>query len=388
MQNKNIFIIGKNKKIKDILLDTGYFKDVIILENISSRLLIKADVLIASDNAISYSQFIQNYNLYFKKIKSIFYIIGDPKTYTTIQKKLSSYGIIVLPPQLTEKQICGKICSAIIERFPAENSIACFMGAGHGVGVDMISQSISRELSDMAGKNIIFLILNGKEGISYLNSEEHNQGLGDLKEKLKNNILTIEELKDTCINKERLYILPGEKDISRTRFYHPEEIEKLIQISTQGFDIVFVNCGSDITGMNIGALNSASHKYLITTQSEKHFKNFKRLEEQILSNLGISTGEFYLILNKFIDSEGLLNEIDISKNYGMYLAGVIPLLDYEVGLNAEMNRKLLLEYSKPYRDCIKNITYSIAQDLKIETCQRDNNHNVFKKLSNKFLGRH
>ena len=388
MQNKNIFIIGKNKKIKDILLEKGYFKDVTISENMNSRLLTEVDILIVSDDVMSYSQFIQSYNLHFKKIKSIFYITNDPKTYTTIQKKLSSYGIIILPPQLTKKQICDKICSAVIERFPAENSIACFLGAGHSAGVDMINQSISQELSNILEKDIILLILSGKEGTGYIDSEEHNQGLGDLKEKLKNNILTVEELKDTCINKGGLYILPGEKDVSRIRYYHPEEIEKLIQISTQGFDVVFVNCGSDIIGMNIGALNTASHKYLITTQSEKHFKSFKRLEEQILSNLGISAKEFCLILNKFIDSEGLLNEIDISKNYGMYLAGVIPLLDYEVGLNAEMERNLLSEYSKPYKDCIKNIAFSIAQDLKIETCQKDSNYNIFKKLSNKFMGRH
>lgn len=387
MQRKSVLLISRNEKIRFSLLETGYFKDVGISDSLSSRLLTGVDILILDDKVMPYSQYIQNYAVYFKKIKSNLYITSDIETYTTIYKKLSSYGIIVLPPELTGKQICDKVCSAVVERFSVAKSIACFWGAGQGAGVDMLSTSISQVLSDITGKDTVLLILNGDQGISYINPESITPGLSDIKDKLKNNILSGEELKNTCIKRRKLYILPGEKDIYSVRYYHPEDIEKLIHLSLEVFDIVLINCGSVVTGMNIGAFNSASFKYLITTQSDRYYRNFKRLKDQIFSNLGIGTSDFSLIINKYIDSDGLLGEIDIARNYGMYLIGTVPLLDYEVGLAAERDRKTLTDYSSHYRDSIKVVTNLIAKDLKIETGEVKKNPNILKKLGSKLFGR-
>lgn len=387
MQRKNILLISRNEKIKLSLLETGYFKDVGISDVLSSRLLTGVDILILDDKVMPYSQYIQNYVLYFKKIKSNFYITSDIETYATIYKKLSSYGIIVLPPELTGKQICDKVCSATVERFSLAKSIACFWGAGQGAGVEMLSTSISQMLSDITGKDTALLILNGDQGINYINPESVTPGLSDIKDKLKNNILSGEELKNTCIKRRKLYILPGEKDINSVRYYHPEDIEKLTSLSLEVFDIVLINCGSVVNGMNIGALNSASFKYLITTQSDRYYRNFKRLKCQIFSNLGICTQDFSLIVNKYIDSDGLLSEIDIARNYGMYLIGTVPLLDYEVGLAAERDRKMLTGYSSKYEDSIKVVAHLIAKDLKIEISEVKKNPNILKKLSSKLFGR-
>ena len=387
MQRKSILLISRNEKIKFSLLETGYFKDVAVSDSLSSRLLTGVDILILDDKVILYSRYIQNYALYFKKIKSNFYITSDIETYATIYKKLSSYGIIVLPPELTGKQICDKICSATVERFSVAKSIACFWGAGQGAGVEMLSTSIAQVLSGITGKDTALLILNGDEGISYINPESATHGLSDIKDKLKNNILSGEELKNTCIKRRKLYILPGEKDIYSVRYYHPDDIEKLISLSLEVFDVVLINCGSVVNGMNISALNSASFKYLITTQSDKYYRNFKRLKDQIFSNLGINASDFSLIINKYIDSDGLLNEIDIARNYGMYLIGTVPHLDYEVGLAAERDRKTLTDYSSKYGDSIKAVAHFIAKDLKIEISEVKKNPNILKKLGDKLFGR-
>ena len=387
MQRKSILLLSKNEKIKSSLLETGYFKDIKISDSFSPKLLSEADILIVDDKTIPYNQYIQNFTLYFKKIKSNYFITSSTDTYTTIYKKLSSYGIIVLPPQLTEMQISQRICTATIDRFAIKGSAVCFLGAGEGVGVDMISQSVAQEFSDMTGKATSLLILSGDEGTNYINSGSDNKGLADIKDRLKNNILSIEELKNTCIKNRNLFILPGENDISKVRHYHPEDIEKLIDLSSKAFDVVFINCGSAVTGMSIGSLNSASFKYLITTQSDKYFRNFKRLEEQIFSRLGISTGDFSLIINKYMDFDGLLNETDIAKNYGTSLAGVVPLLDYIVSLTAERDRRTLSGYSKHYKDSIKNIAHSIAEELKIEIIKMEKKHSIFKNLGSKLFGR-
>ena len=387
MQRKSILILSKNEKIKSNLLETGYFKDIKISDSFSPELLSEADILIADDKTMSYNQYIHNFQLYFQKIKSNYFITSSTDTYTIIYKKLSSYGIIVLPPQLTEMQISQKICSATIDRFSLKGNAICFLGAGEGTGVDMISQSIAQELSDITGKATSLLILSGGEGTSYINSGSDTQGLTDIKDRLKNNILSAEELKNICIKNRNFFILPGEKDISKVRHYHPEDIEKLIDLSFQAFDVVFINCGSAVTGMSIGSLNSASFKYLITTQSDRYFKNFKSIEKQIFSHLGIGAGDFSLIVNKYIDSDELLNEIDIAKNYGTSLAGVVPLLDYVVSLAAERDRKTLSSYSKHYKDSINNIAHSIAGDLKIEIINTEKKHSFFKNLGSKLFGR-
>ncbi len=387
MQRKSILLLSKNEKIKSSLLGTGYFKDIKISDSFSSKLLSEIDILIADDKTMSYNEYIRNFSHHFKKIKSNFFITSDTDTYTTIYKKLSSYGIIVLPPKLTETQISQKICAATIDRFSIKGSAVCFLGAGEGAGVDMISQSIAQELSDITGRATSLLILSGGEGTSYINPESDSQGLSDIKDRLKNNILSVEELKNTCIKNRNLFILPGEKDISKVRHYYPEDIEKLIDLSSEAFNVVFINCGSAVTGMSIGSLNSASFKYLITTQSDGYFKNFKRVEEKIFSHLGIGAGDFSLILNKYVDSDELLNEIDIAKNYGTSLAGVIPLLDYVVSLAAERDRKTLSSYSKHYKDSIKNIAHSIAGNLKIEIIKTEKKHSIFKNLGSRLLGR-
>ncbi len=387
MQRKSILLISKNEKIKSRLLQSGYFKYIKISDSFSPKLLSEADILIADHKTMPYNQYIRNFPQHFKKIKSNFFITSSTDTYTTIYKKLSSYGIIVLPPQLTEMQISQKICAATIDRYSIKGSAACFLGTGEGAGVDMISQSIAQELSDITGKTTTLLILSGGEGTSYINSGSDSQGLADIKDRLKNNILSPEELKNTCIKNRNLFILPGEKDISKVRHYHPEDIEKLIKLSFQAFDVVFINCGSSVTGMSIGSLNSASLKYLITTQSDMYFKNFKKSEEKIFSHLGIGAGDFSLIVNKYVDSDELLNEIDIAKNYGTSLAGVVPLLDYVVSLVAERDKRMLSSYSKHYKDSINNIAYSIAEDLKIKITQMEKNYSIVKKLCNKLFGR-
>ncbi|MBC8386613.1 MAG: hypothetical protein H8E13_00985 [Actinobacteria bacterium] len=386
MKKKKILIVSKNDKLKSSLVKTGYFSDIIISGGTRSKVPDGINILIVDDKTISYSQYLQDYFIYFKQVKSNFYIASDQDTYLSIYKNLSSYGIIVLPPKLTGTQIAQRICEATVDEDLPSKSVTGFFGAGPGCGVSIVSQSVAQKLSNITGKNVALLVLSGSEGADYVKSDGGSYGLSEIKDRLINSILSAEELKSACIKNENLYILPGEKNILKIRHYYPEHIEKLVNLSLETFDVVMLNCGNKVTGMSIGGLNSSGPKYLITTQSDRYFRNFKKLEEQILSQLGISAADFYLIVNKYIDSDELKSEVDLAKDYHIHLSGVIPLVDYILSIVAERDKKILSDLDQYYRNSINQIANTVADKLKIEILESKKDSRNFKSFIGKLLG--
>ncbi|MBM3703134.1 MAG: hypothetical protein FJW63_09175 [Actinobacteria bacterium] len=363
---KNILIISENGSLRAELENTGFFGDVKTSVSFSGSKLNLIDILIVDGATISYDQYLKNLKNFLEHVKSNYYISKDSETYSTVNKNLSGYGIIVIPPLLTAAQITQKICSLAVEDFTVKNNIVCFFGTGPGAGTTMISQSLAQVLSDLIGRSIIFLALDGSYGTTYFDIDSRSGGLAEIKERLINNILSADELKNSCLKTGSLYVLAGENDISKVRHYHPEHIEKLTCLSSRTFDITIINAGSTITGMSIGALNSSKLKYLITTQSYKHFRNFEKLVNQIFVNLGISSDDFSLVVNKYIESSDLEDEISLSKNYGMQLASVIPLLDYTLSLEAENKGKTLVGYDQIFSDSIRQLAVFLCKELGIE----------------------
>lgn len=384
---KNILIISKNSSLKTELEKTGFFKNIKTSISFGNKVLDRIDILIVDDKTIPYNQYIQNFSKFLKLVRSNYYITGGIDTYSTINKVLSSYGIIVIPPFLTDTQITQKICSLAVEDFTTGKNTVCFFGSGPGAGTSMVSQSVAQVLSDITGKSTGFLSLDGSEGTTYFNIDLDSHGLSEIKERLINNILSPEELKSSCIKSSSLYFLPGEKEISKVRHYHPDHIEKLVDLCSKTFNVTIINGGSAITGMSIGALNSSKLKFLVTTQSDKHFRNFNNLLDQIFVNLGISPDDFSLVVNKYIDSGELETEINLAKKYGMPLASVIPLLEYIPSLEAEKKRKTLLGYDRVYSNSIKQLAVSLCGELGIEilyTGKKDGKRgNFFKKILGK-----
>ena len=386
MKKKKVLIISKNDLLRSNLLKTGYFSGITISESSRGRVPDDIDILIVDDRTISYSQYFQDCSVYFKQVKINFYISSDRDSYLSIYKNLSSYGVIVLPPQLTGAQIASRICEATVDEDLPLKKVTGFFGAGPGCGVSIVSQSVAQELADITGKNVALLVLSGSEGTDYVNTDGGSYGLSEIKDRLANSILSPEELKASCIKSRNLYILSGEKNISKIRHYHPEHIEKLVDLSLETFNAVILNCGSKVTGMSIGGLNSSGPKYLITTQSDRYFDSFRKLEEQIFSHLGISTTDFYLIVNKYVDSDELRTEVDLAKDYRMHLSGVIPLIDYILSITAERDKKILSEFDQYYRNSIKGIANTIADKLKIEVMKSKKSSSNFKKFIDKLFG--
>jgi len=383
---KNILIVSKNTGLKTELEKTSFFKNIKTWPSLDYKITEKIDILIVDDKTIPYNSYIQNFPKFIKQVSSNYYIAGDADTYSTVNKVLSSYGIIVIPPFLTDAQICQKICSLAVEDFATGRNTVCFFGAGAGSGTSMVSQSVAQVISDITGNSTGYLNLDGSQGIDYIDFDSGSFGLSQIKERLINNILSEEELKNSCIKNSHLYFLPGEKEISKVRHYLPEHIEKLVELASKTFDIAIINGGNTITGMSIGALNSSKLKLLVSTQSNKYFINFNNLMTQILLNLGISPNDFLLVVNKYIDYDKFETEIVLAKKYGMELVSVIPLLEYIPGLEAEKKKKTLLGFDRAFANSIKQLSVSLCRELGIEilgSAKNGNRKSIFKKMLRK-----
>jgi len=238
-------------------------------------------------------------------------------------------------------------------------------------------------LAEMTNKTIGLLVLSGSEEADYISTNGGSNGLAVIKERLINNILSPDELIASCIKIDNLYILPGEKEISKVRHYHPEHIENLVELSLKTFDAIILNCGCESTGMSIGGLNSCGAKYLITTQSNKYLKNFKKLESQIFSNLGIFPKDFKLILNKYLDSDVLVSASNLSASYRMQLSGVIPIVDYISSIIVECNDRNLYDLDPYYKKAIDLLSVSLADIFKFKIVESKSSRNIFKNLFKK-----
>jgi len=384
MDNKTVFIISSNKELKNCMARSGYFSDVFISNNYKHKIPNETDILIADEAAISLEQYKTIFDKNFKHIKSHYFISSDQDTYQKVYNDLSAMGIIVFPPKLTAKQITQSLCEYSIDDYIPLKSAICFFGGGHGAGVSIVSQLVAKRLSEITDKSIAYIILSGSEEADYINTNGGNQGLSAIKDKLTNNILSREELLSSFIKYDNLYILPGERDISKVKYYHPKHIENLVDLSLDAFDAIILNCGSGGTnGMSIGGINSSGLKYLVTTQSSKYLNNFKKIEKQIFSNLGIDTNEFKLILNKYIDSDQLPSAGKLSEAYNMQISGLIKLSDPVLSLIIESGGGSFLDNDKYFKKSIDLLSGQLASNLNFEILDTEKRKNLFKRFLDK-----
>jgi len=363
---KKILIISKNENLKKEIDKSGFFERVDIKENLDINRISMYDILIVDSESIAYEKYLNAIPEIIKRVESNYFISCNEDIYSNSVRTLGSYGIIVIPPHLTENQINQRICMLSVEGFKGKNNVISFFGAGPCVGSTMISQAVSSAISKHTDKRVIYISLDSEEAMGYLNINTNGAGLNTIKEKLINNLLTIEEFNLSCVKNESLYILPGEVDLKNVRHYHPEHIEKLIEFAKESFDLVVINAGSSVNGMSIGALNSCDTKFLITTQSTKNDIYFSKLMNQVFNSIGINNEDFLLIVNKYIDHSDYKDAMELSKTYSIPLVSVIPMVDYSLSFFAEYKGDSLYDSDLNFKNSINQLSISICKEIGLD----------------------
>lgn len=353
------------------------FKTFNRIEDINDR----TDILIISDGLVKANEIIEYRELL--EAKYIFYMVSSENFNYTENNVLLANNVNIIPPKLTLHQIVKRVCDTVLINVKEDNNIFVFYGADEKVGTTMISQSVAEMISQNKDLRVFYTFLGGTPGVDYLNAN-FTMSLDDIKVKLFNNILSVNELLDACVKFKNLYVLKGVVSLLYRRHYHPKHIEHLLKLLSKEFDVVIIDAGSNIElGMTIGALNSTPNKFLVATQQEKSLCNFNIIKEQIFSKLKINN--FMLIVNKYIENDTLYNPFQVAETYKSPFLCKLPYLEW--GWQCEKEKRTLLNFNNAeYVKGIEAIVSVISKNLNIEFGEvQVNKSSWFKKLKSKLI---
>lgn len=252
--------------------------------------------------------------------------------------------------------------------------IVTFYGADHKAGTTMITHSIARKLAECdRKKEIVVLCMDGNTGQDYI--EKNSNGIDRIRAALVSEVLTVEEIKENCLNEDNLYFLKGADSLAERKSYDPEMVKKLFSIIKNSFEYILADAGaSAYLGLTIGSLLYSDFNVLITTQQKTAFENFIKKDNQILGPLTINFE--YVIVNKFAYGRFLPAEAELIKKYSAAYEKTffIPMSEY--GWQAEKDTNTLLSYKE--KDYISGIT-DIAETVFLRQVVKKKRFSFFKK---------
>lgn len=379
-----ICLISNDSELLKAFELTALFEKVTICQNLHD--IKDEEIVIISDELISHNELMSFLSNEQRNNKHFYYLLSSSKDLNLVHNIVSvcaSQGVETVPP----KQTLNQIVNRIVTRFYPENSdtgkIATFLGVDSKVGTTMIAQSVAESIAYNTCQKVGLFFFNKKPSVDYL---ESNLTLDSLKSKLFNQLLGPDELAEFCIKKDNLYVLPGPENLLEQRYYTPEHVENLIELSREFVDILIIDAGSDIdNGLTIGALNSATAKYLVITQQETAKASYNRLKNQVFQNLQLHPEEFMGVINKYIEIPAIKPN-KLADQYSVTLAAVIPHMGLLSGVHAEFSKKTFYTLESPemdsYRTQINSLTKIISKQLGFPFTVQNQN-----KVKNSFLSR-
>ncbi|MCL4366121.1 hypothetical protein M1437_02745 [Patescibacteria group bacterium] len=229
--------------------------------------------------------------------------------------------------QLINKYLLG-------DNFQAIKNVISFNGCYTQVGTTTVTHSVAAQLAKLTNNKICVL---GLDVFNPSNSFCEYEGtyLDELKTLLSNQDLDPETLIKHCDYINGYHFLAGNSDIKKEYYYLPEDIDYLISLASEVFDIVLIDGGWHFdNALSVTAIKKSDVRFMIVNQQRKVLDSFKRNYTQILGPLGIQSSDLMLIVNQYRPNPQLLNEKQISLDLEIpFLAKI----DYEIdGIVAEM----------------------------------------------------
>jgi Flp pilus assembly CpaE family ATPase len=331
---------------------------------------VKYDCLIISDHILGYNDLINMLNNEQVKANNIFYMVSsdhNENQVNSIKYVLKSKNVNVIPPRLTSNQILDKVCETLKIDLIANSNVITFFGADSKVGTTITAQAIAECLANNTILNVGFLNLSGQPSFDYIPGPTDEYGIDQIKTKIFNFILTIEELKSAMITNGNLSILPSVKTLTDLRYYKPKHIEYLINLAASHFDVVIADAGYyPNSGLYIGALNATKQRYMVATQQEACRKTFELIKNQILDVLDIDTSTIMLVINRCSDLIDLPDTYKLADEvYKMVHAASLPNVNRAFFI-AEVQKRTLLGLDSNYDEQLNELVKIVASQLGTE----------------------
>lgn len=255
--------------------------------------------------------------------------------------------IQVINEYSTDEQLVDTIIARLFEKDTSSTKrVISFFGTHSGAGVTTTVLNLARSLSQKTDEKVLVLSLNSWDPADYLYHYE-GQYLNDLKVDLNLKNLTAQRLSEAVHFNDSFYHLAGNRDIKMQRMYQPEEIEHLITVAKNLFDVILIDAGTHFdTAPTVQSYLSSGLKFLVTNQEVKGYRGyFPYVFHQLIEPAGGSAEEFMLIINKYQPANTLINEKDLEEELNMERISTLPDVK-ELGTMASYQRKLLYDFTE------------------------------------------
>lgn len=356
----NIVIISANSKFQTLFKKHDETQAVLLWDTVN-RASIEIDAVLLDGKTFDLDDL--------KRIREQFpnipvYYLPDTVKSDVIMRNItrlcSAYRVKVINEYMTEEQVVEMIMNELTNKEDyMSKRIISFFGTHSGAGVTTTVLSLARALSMKVEERVLVLSLNSWDPADYFYNYK-GQYLNDLKVDLKTHNLTPSRLSEAVYYYRSFYHLAGNRDIKMQRFYQTDEIEHLINVAKEVFDVLLIDGGTHFdTAPTVQAYLSSNLRFLITNQEEKGYRGyFPYVFQQLIEPSGGKSEDFMLIVNKFHPSNTLINEKSLEEELGMTRVATLPDMG-EMGDMAAYQKNLLYDLGDPLYneniDLIRNI---------------------------------
>ncbi|HEY0826702.1 MAG TPA: hypothetical protein VGE40_01285 [Bacilli bacterium] len=353
----NIQVMTANLEILASLERCGYFEQV---EKVTEIKQLSSDLILMTEDSIGCHELF-DLRLYHEHAV-IFYMVSKENDFTSLKKIhmiLEATHIHLIMGHYSPAEVIERMFQHfIVENKIDYNPVIVFQGTHSGAGVTSTLQSLAKILSEMTDHKIGVLGFNAWDaGTQFMNYS--SEFMDQLKIRMTNHLLTSEELIAAMAHKG-FYYLAGNRKSKLERFYTEDEVQFLIELSRQTFDVVLIDAGCHVdNAMSLQALKSADIRYLVTTQQQKGLDRWKRMHTEI------KLCHDYLIVNKYRKLPELFTSKIISDELRTTFLASIPHLE-SYGDIAEVTRKNLIDFHfNEYSEVIKMIANGLISKLQL-----------------------
>ncbi|MEK3992657.1 ParA family protein [Robertmurraya sp. FSL R5-0851] len=278
----------------------------------------------------------------------------------------AAHKVKMLSEYNTWEQTVEEIMNQLTDResFLSKRLIG-FFGTHSGSGVSTTVLNVARSLSQRVEEKVLVLSLNSWDPADYF-YDYNGQYLNDLKIDLKTGSISPARLQEAVSKQSSFYHLAGNRDIKMQRFFQPHEIQNLIKVAQEIFDVILIDAGTHFdTAPTIQSYLSSNLKFLVATQEEKGYRGyFPYVYQQLIEPIGGKSEDFMLVVNRFQPANTLINERALEEELNMTRVVTIPDMG-ELGTIASAQKRLLYDSSESLYT--KNI--DLLSNLIISECR-------------------
>ncbi|WEK55178.1 MAG: hypothetical protein P0Y55_03685 [Candidatus Cohnella colombiensis] len=181
--------------------------------------------------------------------------------------------------------------------------IAAFAGSTPNIGTSLTAFGTAYRIAALTGRNVGYLCLNLKSAKThlYLGIDRPEVTLDGVRPELRARTLTGDKLRQYAYRSPKLgslSILFGNMAREQAEYYEPDDVEQLLTASRHAFDLTIADVSAYWdNAATICAMQSADHKFLVTTDRLSHFQeDVRRWTGQVGSMFGIAPEQFQLVL--------------------------------------------------------------------------------------------